>query len=207
MNILLLLILNQAEDSGIIRNVRLESLCILFCHPAAENVKWFLWLIIHIPVCCIVITMSAGCQFTDIEVPGKLGKCLLGRNNVRSIFLKECFSGCFVCIQICCVFLIISLECCICILGCSGILVRNVNLLKMHSRICCMDSLCLMGWNKINSPDITLIFITFDKDSIQIVINISFEFLEIVFLNPSDNGYISFSGSMAYQSLHFGTDR
>lgn len=40
--------------------------------------------------------------------------------------------------------------------------------------------------DKINTPDILIIFITFDKNRIQIFINIFLKFLVVFLLNPSE---------------------
>lgn len=56
----------------------------------------------------------------------------------------------------------------------------------MHSRIYGVDPLCFVNGNKVNSPDITVVFVTFDENRIQIVINVSLEFLEILLLNPPE---------------------
>lgn len=56
----------------------------------------------------------------------------------------------------------------------------------MHGRIDGFDFLCLMLRDKINTPDILIIFITFDKNRIQIFINIFLKFLVVFLLNPSE---------------------
>ena len=68
MGILLLILINQTENTGISGNIILESFGILLCHPATKDIKWFLRLIIG---CCLslVVPMCACCQFTDIKVP------------------------------------------------------------------------------------------------------------------------------------------
>ena len=106
-------------------------------------------------------------------------------NNVGCIFSKESFSCRFVCIKICNCFLVLRFKCCVCSFGSSIILIRYKDFFKVHSRIYGMDPLCFMNGNKINSPDITVIFITFNENRIQIIINVCFKFIEIIFLDPS----------------------
>ena len=44
----------------------------------------------------------------------------------------------------------------------------------------------LMLWHKINTVNILLIITAFDKQSIQGIINVFLEFLEILFFNPTE---------------------
>lgn len=41
-------------------------------------------------------------------------------------------------------------------------------------------------WHEINTPNILFVLVAFDKNGIQIVVNIFFEFLEIYFFNTSE---------------------
>ena len=107
-------------------------------------------------------------------------------NNVGCIFSEESFSCRFVCIKICNCFLVLRFKCCVCSFGSSIILIRYKDFFKVHSRIYGMNSLCFMNGNKINSPDITVIFITFNENCVQIFVNILFKFLVIFLLNPSE---------------------
>ena len=43
-----------------------------------------------------------------------------------------------------------------------------------------------MLWYKIDSPDILVIFITFQEDGVQVVVNVFLEFFVILFLNTSE---------------------
>lgn len=71
-----------------------------------------------------------------------------------------------------------------------------------------MNSLCFMNGNKINSPDITVIFITFNENRIQIIINVCFKFIEIIFLDPSKAIMdITLSMLTAYPKSTSGKDR
>lgn len=102
----------------------------------------------------------------------KTGKVYVCGNNVGCIFSEESFSCRFVCIKICNCFLVLRFKCCVCSFGSSIILIRYKDFFKVHSRIYGMNSLCFMNGFKINSPDITIIFITFNENRIQIIINV-----------------------------------
>ena len=55
----------------------------------------------------------------------------------------------------------------------------------MHGRI---DGFYFLGFvlrDKIQTPDILVIFITFNENCVQIFVNILFKFLVIFLLNPS----------------------
>ena len=56
----------------------------------------------------------------------------------------------------------------------------------MHGRIDSFDLLCFMFRHEIYTPDILIIFVTFDKDRVQILINILLKFLIIFLLNSSE---------------------
>ena len=49
-----------------------------------------------------------------------------------------------------------------------------------------MYLMSLMLWHKINTVNILLIITAFDKQSIQGIINVFLEFLEILFFNPTE---------------------
>ena len=56
----------------------------------------------------------------------------------------------------------------------------------MHGRIDCFYLLRFVFGNEIYTPDILVIFVTFDEDRIQIFVNILLKLLVIFFLNSSE---------------------
>ena len=72
------------------------------------------------------------------------------------------------------------------LLGCTGVIIRYKDLLKVHGRVGRINLVSLMLRYKIDSPDILVIFITFQEDGVQVVVNVFLEFFVILFLNTSE---------------------
>ena len=65
-------------------------------------------------------------------------------------------------------------------------MIRHENFFKVHGRVGGIDLAGLMLRYKIDSPDILVIFIAFQEDGVQVVVNVFLEFLIILFLNTSE---------------------
>ena len=70
--------------------------------------------------------------------------------------------------------------------GGSGITVRDKNLFKVHGRVNCMYFVSKMSGDKINPVYILLVLAAFNKDSVQVFIDVFLKFLKILFFNPSE---------------------
>ena len=69
---------------------------------------------------------------------------------------------------------------------CSGVIIRHKDLLKMHGSVSGIDLTSLMLRHKVDAPDILIVFIAFEEDGVQIVVNIFLEFLIILFFDTSE---------------------
>ena len=67
------------------------------------------------------------------------------------------------------------------ICGGSMVFIWNKNTFKVHGRVYGMNFVCLMLRYKINTVDIHFIFSALDKQSVQVIVDIFFEFLKILF--------------------------
>ena len=104
----------------------------------------------------------------EIEIAINLCIFLIGRCQISSSSVA-CFSQLFE-----------SFFCC------SLIRIWHINTLEVHGRI---DGFYFLGFvlrDKIQTPDILVIFITFNENCVQIFVNILFKFLVIFLLNPSE---------------------
>lgn len=70
--------------------------------------------------------------------------------------------------------------------GGSMVFIWNKNTFKVHGRVYGMNFVCLMLRYKINTVDIHFIFSALDKQSVQVIVDIFFEFLKILFFNTSE---------------------
>ena len=130
--------------------------------------------------------MCTCCKSAHIKVTGKLCDSIAGGNDIFLISKKKiCFfliSRCQISSNSVACFsqLFESFFCC------SLIRIRHINTLEVHGRI---DGFYFLGFvlrDKIQTPDILVIFITFNENCVQIFVNILFKFLVIFLLNPSE---------------------
>ena len=130
--------------------------------------------------------MCTCCKSAHIKVTGKLCDSIAGGNDIFLISKKKiCFfliSRCQISSNSVACFsqLFESFFCC------SLISIRHINTLEVHGRI---DGFYFLGFvlrDKIQTPDILVIFITFNENRVQIFVNILFKFLVIFLLNPSE---------------------
>ena len=72
------------------------------------------------------------------------------------------------------------------LLRCTGVIIRHKDLLKVHGSVGRIDLASLMLRHKVDAPDILVVFITFQEDGVQVVVNVFLEFLVILFLDTSE---------------------
>ena len=101
-------------------NILLESKCILFGHPAAQNIEG------------VGVTMCAGGQFTDVKASRAGFKSGFCGNDRRAVVLEEFLVGCFVGIEACVDLTMSVIQFFESFCGGSMIFIRNKNSLKMH---------------------------------------------------------------------------